>query len=200
MLDLLGMFFSVAELISRGGSWLQGRRLELKCMPVIDWVQEREEIHYCDKGRQIWDSKQNPGGPTHEDLPVVQLDLSWPNPTGLRTVPLVLLALQGGFLQGCIVQSPNDSKSYRAFVFLTHRGRRAWSRYCTESRMARRNRVFFMGTYGEVKSQFRRRDPRTEWSSFPPESPERMNQRSQADVTYGCMTPDIRDKMAEIEG
>lgn len=200
MLDLLGMLFTFAELISRGTSRLQGRRLELKCVPVIDWVKEREESDYCTKGSQIWDPKRNPGGPSHKDLPVVQLDLSWPNPTGLRTVPLVLLALQEGFLQGCIVQSPNDSKSYRAFVFLTYKGRRAWNRYCTECRMARRNRVFFMGTYGEVKSQFRRRDPRTEWSSLPPESPERMSQRSQADVTYGCLTPDIKDKMADIEG
>lgn len=165
MVDL-GLIFSFFEFSVRAGSWLLGRRKELECMPVIDWTKEGEERDYGDKGRQMWDPKRNPGGPSRTDLPIVQLDLHWPNNTGLRTVPLALLALQEGFVQGCIVQSPDDSDSYRAFVCLTSKGRRAWRRYCTDRRMKRRNRIFYMGTHYGMDSQFRRRDPRTGWSLY----------------------------------
>lgn len=198
MFDVVGVL-SALESLARGASWLRGRRRELECMPVIDWVKEREETDYCDKGRQIWDPEKNPGGPSRTDLPIVQLDLYWPNKRGLRTVPLVLLALQEGFVQGCIVESPDHADYYRAFVSLTYRGRRAWSRYCSDRRMERRSRVFYMGSHHGINSQFRRRDPRTEWSSYPPESPERMHQRSGTDVTYGCATPDLKVKMQELE-
>ncbi len=187
------------EYLGRGASWLRGRSLELRCMPVIDWAKESEETDYCEKGRQIWSPEQNPGGPSRTDLPVVQLDLRWPNKKGLRSVPLVLLALEQGFVQGCVVQSPDDSDYYRAFVCLTYKGRRAWARYCTDRRMRRRSRAFYMGPLGGERYEHLRRDPRTAWSLYPPESPQRMVKREQADVTYGLMTPDIKEKMAELE-
>ena len=193
------MTLSSLEFFVRSVDWVRGRKRELQCMPVIDWVKEREETDYCDKGRQIWDPDGNPGGPSRTDMPIVQLDLRWPNKRGLRMVPLVLQALQDGFVQGCIVESPDGSDYYRAFVCLTYKGRRSWNRYCSDRRMKRRSRVFFMGTHYGVSAQFRKRDPRTEWSLYPPESPERMHQRSGADVTYGCITPDIKAKMAEAE-
>lgn len=191
----LGMFLSFVEFLARAAAWLRGRRRELRCMPVIDWVKEREENEYCTKGRQIWAPDQSPGGSSRIDLPIVQLDLHWPNKKGLPTVPLTILGLQSGYIQGCIVQSPENPDYYRAFVSLTYKGRRAWARYCTDRRMRRRSRVFFIGPRGSEPYQFRRRDPRTSWSLYPPESSERIVRREQADVTYGWPTPDIEAKL-----
>lgn len=197
----LGVIFStlsITEPLLRAWSWLRGRRLELRCMPVIDWTRECEDSQYGNKGRQIWDPKKNPGGPSRTDLPIVQLDLRWPNKKGQRSVHLTLLALQEGFIQGCIVRSPENPNYYRAFVCLTYKGRRAWDRYCTERRMRRRSRIFSMEVLGSARYDIsRRRDPRTNWSLYPPESGWRVVSREQADVTYGCVTPDLKAKMEE---
>ena len=157
-------------------------------MPIIDRVKEREETSQCHSGRQMWDPVQNPGGPSPRDRPVNRIDFHeffYPRKycETKPTKPVILLALREGFVDGCIVDDPEREHLYRAYLCLTHKGRRAWTRYCTPRRMRWRGAKYSLKTHGEA--DLRPRDPRTEWSMFPPEASSRLQAREIADVMYG---------------
>ena len=158
-------------------------------MPVIDKVKECEEQQYCDKGRQMWDPRTNPGGPSPKARPVCQVQGAkyfWPKIHGeTRPMkPVVMAALRNGYVEGCVLDDPERPGDFRAYLCLTYRGRDAWARYCSMRRMRWRERIYYTGDSYAADRQVRPRDPRTEWSSYPPEHPQRVGARD-SDVTYG---------------
>ena len=169
-------------------SLLRRRRLEHRCMPVIDRVKEREETLQCQSGRQIWNPAQYPGGPSPRERPVNRIDLHrffYPSKYGEAkpTKPIIRLAMREGFVEGCIVDDPERRDHYRAYLCLTFKGRRAWDRYCTPRRMRWRSRKYSLQSHNVA--DLLPRDPRTEWSMRPPEANERLHAREMADVTFG---------------
>ena len=135
----------VGECAFRLLRWIQLRRQEHRCMPVIDKVKECEEQQYCDKGRQMWDPRTNPGGPSPKARPVCQVQGAkyfWPKIHGeTRPMkPVVMAALRNGYVEGCVLDDPERPGDFRAYLCLTYRGRDAWARYCSMRRMRWRER------------------------------------------------------------
>lgn len=175
-----GLVLSAVEASARAVAWIRGRSLELKCMPVIDRVKELEETEYSDVEAKLDEnglllSDEEEMRATH--CPVVQFEVSKPD-----NVTLFLAALHAGFIQGFL---RGDGFEGTAFVCLTHKGRRAWERYCTQRRMRWRLKVFSTTALESLDSFAERRDPRTNWSGYPPEHEERRFRRRHCYRNYG---------------